>query len=68
MSIWNPHVIKFIESIESVQQNLFQKLRILHILKALNLPTLSYRRVMIEVYKIISNIYDMSHMCAKLKT
>ena len=70
MSIWNPHMIKFIESIEVYnvgQQNLFQKLRILHILKALNLQN-SYRRVrgdMIEVNKIISNIYDSNTVGAK---
>ena len=67
MSIWNPHMIKFIESIESVQRRatkLIPKIKNLTYperLKALNLPTLSYRRIrgdMIEVYKIISNIYD----------
>ena len=67
MSIWNPHMIKSIESIESVQRRatkLIPKIKNLTYserLKALNLPTLSYRRVMgdmIEVYKIISNIYD----------
>ena len=67
MSIWNPHMIKFIESIESVQRRatkLIPKIKNLTYskrLKALNLPTLSYQRFrgdMIEVYKIISNIYD----------
>ena len=67
MSIWNPHMIKFIDSIESVQRRatkLIPKIKNLTYperLKALNLPTLSYRRIrgdMIEVYKIISNIYD----------
>ena len=63
MSIWNPHMIKFIESVESVQRRatkLIPKIKNLTYpgwLKALNLPTLSYRRVrgdMFEVYKIIS--------------
>ena len=67
MSIWNPHMIKFIESVESVQRRAtkfipkIKNLTYPERLKALNLPTLSYRRVrgdMIEVYKIISNIYD----------
>ena len=67
MSIWNPHMIKFVEPIESVQiraTKLIPKIKNLTYperLKALNLPTLSYRRVrgdMIEVYKIIFNIYD----------
>ena len=67
MSIWNPHMIKFIESVESVQRRatkLIPKIKNLTYherLKALNLLTLSYRRVrgdMIEVYTIISNIYD----------
>ena len=60
-------MIKFIESIESVQRRaakLIPKIKNLTYperLKALNLPTLSYRRIrwdMIEVYTIISNIYD----------
>ena len=68
MSIWNPHMIKFIESIESVQggqHKLIPKIKNLTYperLKAQNLPTLSYRRIredMIEVYKIISNIYPL---------
>ena len=60
-------MIKFIESVESVQRRatkLIPKIKNLtdpEKLKALNLPTLSYRRVrgdIIDVYKIISNIYD----------
>ena len=60
-------MIKFIESVESVQRRatkLIPKIKNLTYpkrLKALNLQPLSYRRVrgdMIEVYKIISNIYD----------
>ena len=76
MSIWNPHMIKFIESVESVQRRatkLISKIKNLTYperLKALNLPTLSYRRVRggydfkwevennDKVYKIISNTYD----------
>ena len=69
MSIWNPHMIKFVEPIESVQiraTKLIPKIKNLTYperLKALNLPTLSYRRVrgdMIAVYKIIFNMYDSS--------
>ena len=47
MSIWNPHIIKFIESIESVQRRAtkfipkIKNLTYPERLKALNLPTLS---------------------------
>ena len=62
MSTWNPHMIK--EAIESVQcraTKLVPKIKNLTYpdrLRALNLPTLSYRRLrgdMIAVYKIIAN-------------
>ena len=74
MSKWNPHMIKHIEAIESVQRRatkLVPKIKNLTYpdrLKALNLPTLSYRRLrgdMIEVYKIIANIYD-SNTCQNI--
>ena len=74
MSTWNPHMIKHIEPIESVQRRatkLVPKIKNLTYpdkLRALNLPTLSYRRLrgdMIEVYKIIANIYD-SNTCQNI--
>ena len=77
MSIWNPHMIKFIESIEIVQRRatkLIPKIKNLTYperLKALNLPTLLYRRIrgdMIEVYKIISNIYALEDELLELCT
>ena len=51
ISISNPHMLKFVESIESVQRratNLIPQIKNLTYperLKALNLPTFSYRRV-----------------------
>ena len=71
MSNWNPHLIKHIEAIESVQHRATKRVpKIKNLtypdrLRALNLATLSYRRLrgdMIEVYKIIANIYD-SNTC-----
>ncbi len=67
MPIWSPFRIKYVESIEKVQRRAtkmipeLKNLTYPERLKKLNLPTLAYRRVrgdMIEVYKIISNIYD----------
>ena len=65
--VWNPHLKKYINAIESVQRratkmvpglsNLSYKER----LEQLQLPTLKYRRYrgdMIEVYKIAHNLYD----------
>ena len=74
LSTWNPHMIKHIEAIESVQRratNLVPKIKNLTYpdrLRALNLPTCSYRRLrgdMIEVYKIIANILD-SNTCQNI--
>ena len=71
---WNPHMIKHIEAIESVQHRAtklvpkIKNLTYLDRLKALNLPTISYRRLrgdMIEVYKIITSIYD-SNTCQNI--
>ena len=73
MPTWNTH-IKHIEAIEGVQRRatkLVPKIKNLTYpdrLRALNLPTLSYRRLrgdMIEVYKIIANIYD-SNTCQNI--
>ena len=67
MIIWSPNLGKFIDSIESVQRRAtkmipeIKKISYPERLKHLNLPTLAYRRArgdMIEVFKIISNIYD----------
>ena len=55
-------MIKFIESVESVQRRATKLIpKIKNLTYPERLPTLLYRRVrgdMIEVYKIISNIYD----------
>ena len=67
MIIWSPNLGKFIDSIESVQRRAtkmipeIKNLSYPERLKYLNLPTLAYRRArgdMIEVFKIISNIYN----------
>ena len=67
MIIWCPNLGKVIDSIESVQRRAtkmipeIKKLSYPERLKYLNLPTLAYRRArgdMIEVFKIISNIYS----------
>ena len=66
-AIWSPHLKKHIRKIEAVQRRATKKVPSLkklsypERLKALNLPTLSYRRLrgdMIEVYKISHEIYD----------
>ena len=68
-AIWSPHLKKHIRKLEAVQRRATKKIPSLkHLeypdrLKALNLPTLSFRRLrgdMIEVYKIAHNIYDES--------
>ena len=65
--VWSPIKKKYIDQIESVQRRatkLISSLRNLSYperLKQLSLPSLTYRRArgdMIEVFKIISNIYD----------
>ena len=70
MVIWNPHTVKYIESIEGVQRRAtkmvpeIKNLSYPERLKHLKLPAmalLAYRRArgdMIEVYKIIHEIYD----------
>ena len=64
---WDPYKIKHISDIEDVQRRatkLISEIKNLSYpesLRKLKLPTLSYRRnrgQMIEVYKIINNIYD----------
>ncbi len=66
-SVWAPYKKKDIKLIEQVQRRAtkqipgLSKLSYQERLKSLELPTLSYRRIrgdMIEVYKIIHEIYD----------
>ena len=63
------HILYDITEIEKVQKRAtkliisFEKFPYKEHLRRLNLPTLKYRRVrgdMIEVFKIINNIYDAS--------
>ena len=67
VSVWDPYKIKHISDIEDVQRRatkLIPEIKNLSYperLRKLKLLTLSYRRIrgqMIEVYKIINNIYD----------
>ena len=67
MIIWNPHLVKHIESIEGVQRRATKMIpEIKHLpyserLQILKLPTMAYRRArgdMIEVFKIVAHIYD----------
>ena len=67
VTVWDPYILKLIDDIESVQRRAtvlipeIKKLSYPERLQKLGLPTLAYRRVrgkMIEVFKIISNIYD----------
>ena len=67
MIIWNPHLVKHIESIEGVQRRATkndtrnQILPYSKRLQILQLPTMTYRRArgdMIEVLKIVAHIYD----------
>ena len=64
--VWNPHLLKYIDMLEEVQiratkmvpelKNMTYEER----LKALNVPTLTYRRLrgdMITVYKIMKGLY-----------
>ena len=66
-SVWNPYKQKHIDALENVQRRATRQLptlsklpyeeRLIH----LKLPTLAYRRIrgdMIEVYKIMNEIYD----------
>ena len=67
-TVWDPYIIlKIIDDIESVQRRAtvlipeIKKLSYSERLQKLGLPTLAYRhdrREMIEVFKLISNIYD----------
>lgn len=65
--VWNPYLIKDIEAVENVQRRAtrllpnMKNLTYEERLRALNLPTLSYRRSrgdLIETYKILSGKYD----------
>ena len=63
--VWDPYKIKHIKDIEDVQRRATKLIPENCIyperLKKLNLPTLAFRRIrghMIEVYKIINDIYD----------
>ena len=67
MVVWNPHTVKYIESIEGVQSRAtkmipeIKNLSYHERLKHLQLPNMAYCRAwgdMIEVYKIIHKIYD----------
>ena len=66
-SVWNPYKQKHIDALENVQRRATRQLPTLsklpyeERLQTLKLPTLAYRRVrgdMIEVYKIMNEIYD----------
>ena len=66
-SVYHPFKMKHIEQLESVQRRAtkqlpnMQNLTYPERLQALKLPTLSYRRIrgdMIEMYKIMSGLYD----------
>ena len=66
-SIWNPYRLGLIEDIEKVQKRATKLVRECKglsyedRLRCLNLPTLHYRRTrgdMIEVYKILNQLYD----------
>lgn len=65
--VWSPHYQEYIEMIERVQMRATKLLPGLRNksysarLKSLNLPTLKFRRLrgdLIEMYKIVHNIYD----------
>ena len=66
-SVWCPYKVKYIEKIEGVQRRAtklvpgLKELTYEERLRALKLPTLVYRRHrgdMIEVYKLVHEIYD----------
>ena len=70
-SVWAPFQIKHIVLIEKVQRRAtkqlpgFKELPYPERLQKLKLPTLAYRRIrgdMIEMYKIVNNVYD-SQVC-----
>ena len=65
--VWSPYKKKHIDQLENIQRRATRLVPSLHGLSyperlmALNLPTLTYRRArgdMIEVYKIVTNMYD----------
>ena len=65
--VWAPHLKKDIIAIESIQRNFTKKIKGMRNkgyeerLATLRLPSLSYRRLrgdLIEVFKIINNVYD----------
>ena len=67
MIIWNPHLVKHIESIKGVQRRIAKMIpEIKHLpyserLQILKLLTMAYRRArgdMIKVFKIVAHIYD----------
>ena len=69
MSIWTPHLMKYIKAIESVHRRATKMIPTIKDLSyserlkkfMLKLPTLAYRRArgdMIEVYKIVTDILD----------
>ena len=67
MAVWHPYKIKHKIALENIQRRATKELpgmrdlSYIERLKLLKLPTLGYRRLrgdMIEVYKIIHNIYD----------
>ena len=69
VSVWNPYRIGLIEDIEKVQKRETKLIReckgldYKERLKFLNLPTLHYRRIrgdMIEVFKILNELYDVN--------
>ena len=68
-SLWNPYRLGIIEDLERVQRRAtkliipIQNLPYIERLKLLELPTLKFRRLrgdMIEVFKIVNGIYDVS--------
>ena len=74
VTVWDPYILKLIDDIESVQRRAtalipeIKKLSYPERLQKLGLPTLAYRRArgeMIEVFKIISNIYDYGRAAFK---
>lgn len=74
-SIWSPMSMKLVEQIEGVQRRATKQipgmkdLSYAERLRKLKLPTLSYRRIrgdMIEIYKIVTGIYDKD-ACGFLK-
>ena len=67
VTVWYFYILKLVDDIESVQRKAMaiipelKNLSYLEMLQKIALPTLVYRRArgeMIEVYKIIMNIYD----------